>query len=82
MTPGSKRAKKRVEFVEKCASRKTPALSVDSRPRPPDLILITDWPIIAQPAMPPQRIVLGIINRYGVFPFYLGVCLKLQSVAQ
>lgn len=27
-----------------------------------------------------QRIVLGIINRYGVFPFYLGVCLFLGCI--
>ncbi len=33
----------------------TPATSVDSRVRPPDFTLITDWPIIAQPAMPPNR---------------------------
>ncbi|NDH00775.1 MAG: hypothetical protein EBY43_06810 [Opitutae bacterium] len=27
-----------------------------------------------------QRIVLGIINRYGVFPFYLSVCLFLGCI--
>ncbi len=36
-------------------SRKIPADSVDNRPSPPDLMLITDWPIIAQPAMPPKK---------------------------
>ena len=36
-------------------SRTTPAISVDRRPRPPDFTLITDWPIIAQPAMPPSK---------------------------
>ena len=36
-------------------SRTTPAVSVDRRVRPPDFTLITDWPIIAQPAMPPSR---------------------------
>ena len=36
-------------------NRKIPAASVDKRPRPPDLTLITDWPIMAQPAMPPRK---------------------------
>src|SRR5690606_40178769 len=36
-------------------SSMTPATSVDRRPRPPDFTLITDWPIIAQPAMPPRK---------------------------
>ena len=36
-------------------SRKQPAKSVDRRPRPPDFTLMTDWPIMAQPAMPPNR---------------------------
>ncbi len=31
-----------------------PATRVDRRPRPPDLTLITDWPIMAHPAMPPR----------------------------
>ena len=35
-------------------SKKLPAIKVDKRPRPPDLILITDCPIIAQPAIPPK----------------------------
>src|SRR5690554_946947 len=35
-------------------SRKIPADNVDRRVLPPDLILIMDWPIIAQPAMPPR----------------------------
>src|SRR5690554_3399183 len=36
-------------------NRKMPAVSVDSRVRPPDLMLMIDWPIIAQPAIPPNR---------------------------
>ena len=36
-------------------SRNTPANRDESRPRPPDLTLMTDWPIIAQPAMPPKK---------------------------
>jgi hypothetical protein len=28
---------------------------VDSRPRPPDFTLMIDWPIMAQPAMPPMK---------------------------
>ncbi|MCY1243395.1 hypothetical protein D9M72_564090 [compost metagenome] len=33
----------------------TPATTPDSRPRPPELKLMTVWPIIAQPPMPPNR---------------------------
>ena len=36
-------------------SRKAPAVKVDSRPRPPEVTLMTDWPIIAQPPMPPKN---------------------------
>jgi len=34
-------------------SRNKPATSVDNRLRPPEVTLITDWPIIAHPPMPP-----------------------------
>ena len=27
----------------------------ESRPRPPEFTLISDWPIIAQPPMPPKK---------------------------
>src|SRR3546814_20338810 len=36
-------------------NRKAPAVKVDKRPRPPDVTLITDCPIIAQPPMPPKK---------------------------
>ena len=36
-------------------SRMMPAAKVERRPRPPDCTLITDCPIIAQPAMPPKK---------------------------
>src|SRR5690554_618723 len=36
-------------------SSSTPATRQDSRPRPPDCTLITDWPIMAQPAIPPIK---------------------------
>ncbi len=35
--------------------RNTPAESDDSRLRPPLCTLIIDWPIMAQPAMPPKK---------------------------
>src|SRR5690554_2913898 len=35
--------------------RKVPATKVDRRVDPPDFTLITDWPIIAQPPMPPKN---------------------------
>jgi hypothetical protein len=31
------------------------AVKVESRVRPPDVTLMTDWPIIAQPPMPPTK---------------------------
>ena len=31
-----------------------PPTKVESRPRPPDETLMTDWPIMAQPPMPPN----------------------------
>ena len=37
------------------SNKKMPALSVDRRPRPPDFTLMTDCPIIAQPAIPPRK---------------------------
>ncbi len=36
-------------------SRNAPAQRQDNRPRPPEETLITDCPIIAHPAMPPNR---------------------------
>ncbi len=38
------------------SSRKTPANNVDNRPRPPYFTLPTAWPIMPQPAMPPNRL--------------------------
>src|SRR5690606_19051255 len=32
-----------------------PAVKVERRPRPPDLTLMTDCPIMAHPAMPPMK---------------------------
>nr|AAM08080.1 hypothetical protein [Providencia rettgeri] len=36
-------------------SKNIPAEKLDKRPRPPDFTLIIDWPIIAQPAIPPSK---------------------------
>ncbi|MNV58815.1 hypothetical protein D3C71_1512070 [compost metagenome] len=36
-------------------SRKEPATNVESRVEPPDFTLMTDWPIMAQPPMPPKK---------------------------
>lgn len=36
-------------------SSSTPATRQDRRPRAPDVTLMTDWPIIAQQAMPPRK---------------------------
>ena len=37
-------------------SKNTPANKVDKRPRPPYFTLLTVWPIMPQPAMPPNRL--------------------------
>ena len=37
------------------SSRNTAAAIPATRVRPPDLTLIIDWPIIAQPPMPPKK---------------------------
>ncbi|MNC16423.1 hypothetical protein D3C75_642770 [compost metagenome] len=37
------------------SSRKIPETKVDKRVRPPDFMLTIDWPIIAQPAIPPKK---------------------------
>lgn len=42
-------------------SSETPALNVDKRVRPPDLTLIIECPIIAQPAMPPMSLLLMLL---------------------
>jgi hypothetical protein len=46
-------------------SSTTPAIIVDRRPRPPDFTLITDWPIIAQPAMLPMKPVATMPGHAG-----------------
>src|SRR5690625_2190812 len=37
------------------ASSTMPAVSVDNRVRPPDFTLMTVWPIMPQPAIPPMK---------------------------
>jgi hypothetical protein len=54
-------------------SRKTPAMKVDSRPRPPDFTLITDWPIIAQPAMPPMKPVAKLATPWPTHSRFLSL---------
>ena len=36
-------------------NKASPATNVDRRPRAPDETLMTDWPIIAQPGIPPKK---------------------------
>src|SRR5690625_4297673 len=40
--------------------KNTPAVKVDRRCRPPDLMLIMDWPIKAHPAIPPKNPVIKL----------------------
>ena len=42
--------------------RVIPEIKVESRFRPPDLTLMTAWPIIAQPAWPPKKPVIILAN--------------------
>ena len=60
-------------------SRKKPATKVDSRPRPPDFTLITDWPIIAQPAMPPMKPVAMLATPWPTHSRLLSLSVSVSS---
>src|SRR5699024_2000208 len=62
--------------------RHDPAIKVESLPRPPDVTLITDWPIIAQPAMPPKKpvIVLAIPCPLASLFFVLSVPVMSSTI--
>ncbi|SAW21307.1 Uncharacterised protein [Klebsiella pneumoniae] len=61
------------------SSSTTPAVSVESRPRPPDLTLITDWPIIAQPAMPPIKEVQMLATPCALHSRFLSLGVSVMS---
>ena len=60
-------------------SRNTPATSADRRPRPPDFTLITDWPIIAQPAMPPMNPVATLARPWPTHSRFLLLPVSVSS---
>ena len=52
---------------------------VDSRPRPPDFTLITDWPIMAQPAMPPRKPVAKLATPWPMHSRFLSLGVSVRS---
>ena len=60
-------------------SSTTPATSVDKRPRPPDFTLITDWPIMAQPAMPPMKPVAMLATPWPTHSRLLSLLVSVMS---
>ena len=60
-------------------SRKIPATSVDRRVRPPDFTLITDWPIIAQPAMPPMKPVATLARPWSTHSRFFRLVVSVIS---
>jgi len=60
-------------------SRTTPATSVDRRPRPPDFTLITLWPIMAQPAMPPMKPVAMLATPWPTHSRFLSLFVSVRS---
>ena len=60
-------------------SSKTPATRADNRPRPPDFTLITDWPIIAQPAMPPRNPVAILATPWPAHSRFLSLLVSVRS---
>ncbi len=59
--------------------RKMPAQKVDRRPRPPDFTLIIDWPIIAQPAMPPMKPVAVLAMPWPMHSRFLSLGVSVSS---
>ncbi len=60
-------------------SRKTPAENDDSRPRPPDFTLMTDCPIMAQPAMPPMNPVAVLATPCATHSRFLSLGVSVSS---
>jgi hypothetical protein len=47
--------------------------------RPPDFTLITDWPIIAQPAMPPTRPEAMLATPWPLHSRFLSLVVSVRS---
>ena len=60
-------------------SSRTPAVSADRRPRPPDFTLMTDWPIMAQPAMPPIKPVAMLATPWPMHSRFLLLGVSVRS---
>ena len=60
-------------------SRNRPATRVDKRPRPPDFTLITLWPIMAQPAMPPTKPVAMLATPWPTHSRFLSLRVSVMS---
>ena len=57
--------------------RVIPEIKVESRFRPPDLTLMTAWPIIAQPAWPPKKPVIILANPCALTSRWLSLWLAV-----
>ena len=60
-------------------SRKAPATRVESRPRAPDETLMTDWPIMAQPPMPPNTAELMLASPWPMHSRFLELPVSVMS---
>ncbi len=61
------------------SNRNTPAASVERRPRPPDLMLMMDCPIIAQPAMPPMKPLVMLATPWPTHSRFLSLLVSVRS---
>ncbi|MNV02446.1 hypothetical protein D3C71_926820 [compost metagenome] len=60
-------------------SKNTPANNVDRRPRPPYFTLPTAWPIIPQPAMPPNRLAAMLATPSPAHSRFLSLGVSVSS---
>ncbi|MNL30449.1 hypothetical protein D3C87_1521860 [compost metagenome] len=60
-------------------SNSTPAERVDRRPRPPDFTLMTDWPIMAHPAIPPKKPVTTLATPWAFDSRCLSLGVSVKS---
>ena len=60
-------------------SRNSAATMPAMRVRPPDFTLIIDWPIIAQPAMPPMKPVAVLATPWPMHSWFLSLSVSVRS---
>ncbi|MNX93577.1 hypothetical protein D3C86_1257650 [compost metagenome] len=60
-------------------SSSAPATKLDSRPRPPDFTLMMDWPIMAQPGMPPSTPATILAMPWPRHSLFLSLAVSVKS---